>query len=68
MKRIRLLISAFVAVLFAVLLRGWVWTAGHQTAAQAAASHVVLSLGLAAGVIGLYAIWRPARPLRGNER
>lgn len=56
---IRTLISAFILLLLWSALAGWGWTAVHQPAAQAAASHVVLGLAAMAGLWGLFAIWRP---------
>src|SRR5262249_22845399 len=61
MNTIRIVISLFIAVLIAVSAGGWVWTGAHQLASQAAASHVVLGLGMLAGVVGVVAIWR-AKP------
>jgi hypothetical protein len=62
MNGVRAAISIFILVVIAVLVRGWIWTGQHQTAPQAAASHVVLALGIAATIIGLAALWRrPAR-------
>ncbi|HKF66768.1 MAG TPA: hypothetical protein VKB36_09575 [Vicinamibacterales bacterium] len=58
MNTIRIVISLFIAVLIAVSAVGWVWTGAHQPASQAAASHLVLGLGMLAGVVGVVAIWR----------
>lgn len=58
MNLVRIVISLFVAILIAVSAAGWIWTGSHQSASQAAASRVVLTLGMLAGVIGLAAIWR----------
>jgi len=58
MNAIRVVISAFVAVLIGIAVLGWRWTSAHQTATQSSASHVVLALAIAAGLIGLMAIWR----------
>jgi hypothetical protein len=55
---IRVLISAFICVLFVIAGVGWTWVSAHQTPAQARASHVVLGLSAAAGVIGLIGLWR----------
>jgi len=49
-------------ILIAVSVAGWIWAGSHQPASESAASRVVLTLGIAAGVIGLVAIWR-ARPV-----
>ena len=63
MNAVRLAISLFIAVLIGVATRGWIWTGGHQPAAQAAASRVVLTLCIVAGLVGLAALWcgRPTR-------
>jgi hypothetical protein len=55
---VRIVISLFVALLIAVSAIGWIWTGNHQSASQATASRVVLTLGMLAGVVGLAAIWR----------
>src|SRR5215471_17238601 len=55
------------AVLIAVSAVGWVWTGAHQQASQAIASHVVLGLGMLAGVVGVVAIWR-AKPHEHEQR
>ena len=56
--RIRAAISLFIVVLIVVATTGLVWTGRHQGPAQSAASRVVLSLCIVAGVIGLSALWR----------
>ena len=61
MKIVRALISVFLLVLIGVAGTGWVWTGRHQTAAQSAASRVVLSVCIAAGVLGLAVLWRTRR-------
>jgi hypothetical protein len=61
MNIVRIVISVFILVLIGVSLLGWVWTGTHQSASQAAASRMVLTLGVLAGVIGLVALWRPER-------
>lgn len=63
MNVVRLAISLFIVLLIGVATRGWIWTGGHQPAAQAAASRVVLALCVAAGLVGLAALWR-RRPTR----
>jgi uncharacterized membrane protein YbhN (UPF0104 family) len=68
MNAIRIAISLFVLVLIAVSAVGWTWTGVHQTASQSAASHVVLGLGMLAGVAGLIALWRPRPNERGHRR
>jgi hypothetical protein len=57
---IRTLISAFLLLLLWSTLAGWGWTATHQPAAQAVASHVVLGLAAVAGLWGLFIIWKPS--------
>jgi MYXO-CTERM domain-containing protein len=59
---VRTVISLFILLLIGVSVAGWVWTGRHQTASQASASHVVLTLGALAAVVGLLTLWRPRRP------
>jgi len=59
MNNVRIAISAFIAVLIVVSTIGWIWTGHHQSPSQAAASRVVLTLGVAAGIVGLVVLWRP---------
>lgn len=63
MNPVRLAISLFIVVLIGVAARGWIWTGGHQPAAQATASRVVLTLCILAGLAGLGALWlrRPTK-------
>jgi hypothetical protein len=61
---IRSLMSLLIVVVMALSVAGWRWTAAHQPPAQALAAHVVLSLSLAAGVVGLVALWSLRRPNR----
>ena len=63
MTVVRVLISSFVLILIVVSVAGWLWTSGHQPPSQAAASHIVLALGILAGILGLLTIWR-ARPAK----
>ena len=58
---IRVAMSAFILVLFVIAGMGWTWATAHQTPAQALASHAVLLLSAAAGVVGLIALWRQPR-------
>jgi len=58
---IRAAMSAFILVLFVIAGMGWTWASTHQTPPQALASHAVLLLSAAAGVIGLVALWRGSR-------
>ena len=53
--------SVFILVLFVIAGMGWMWSAAHQTPSQAVASHAVLGLSVAAGVLGLIALWRGSR-------
>jgi hypothetical protein len=55
-------------ILIAVFLVGWIWVGSHQPASQAAASRVVLTLGILAGVIGLAVIWRSRPAQQGRSR
>jgi hypothetical protein len=64
MNTVRIAISLFILVLLGTSTAGWIWTARHQSAPQANASHVVLALASLAGVAGLIALWRP-RSRRG---
>jgi hypothetical protein len=59
MNIVRILISAVIAILIAVSAIGWIWTGTHQPLSQAAASRVVLTLDIVAGIVGLVALWRP---------
>jgi hypothetical protein len=59
MNIIRLSISAFILVVIALAVRGWMWTGAHQAPAQSAGSRLVLGLCIVAGIIGLTALWRP---------
>ena len=58
---IRAAMSSFILVLFVIAGMGWTWATAHQTPAQALASHVVLLLSAAAGMVGLIALWRRPR-------
>jgi hypothetical protein len=58
MNGIRIAITLFILLLFAASIAGWLWTGNHQTPAQSAASRIVLAIGMAAGMVGLAAIWR----------
>jgi hypothetical protein len=58
MNAIRIVITLFVLALIVISAIGWRWTAAHQSASQAAASHVALGLSMLAGVVGMIAIWR----------
>ena len=62
MNVVRIIISLFILVLISVASTGWIWTGSHQPAAQAAASRVVLSLCILAGVVGLTVLWRTKTP------
>jgi hypothetical protein len=57
MKVVRILLTFFMLVLVALSALGWVWTSRHQTPAQSAASHVVLGVSAALGVIVLVWLW-----------
>jgi hypothetical protein len=62
MNIVRIAISLFIVVLIVVSAIGWRWTGTHQPASLAAASHVVLGLGVLAGIVGLVTLWRPSPP------
>jgi ABC-type thiamin/hydroxymethylpyrimidine transport system permease subunit len=66
MNTIRIVITLFIAVLIAVSVVGWIWTSAHQPSSQATASHVVLGLGMLAGVVGVVAIWRDGSTRAGG--
>jgi hypothetical protein len=55
---IRLAISLFIVILIGVSVTGWIWAGNHQPPAQMAASRTVLTLCVAAGIVGLTALWR----------
>ena len=61
MTVVRLLISFFVLLLIAVSAAGWIWAGNHQAPGQALASHLVLGLGMFAGIVCLVTIWRKPR-------
>lgn len=63
MNVVRIAISLFILVVVAVAVTGWIWTGTHQTAAQSAASRIVLSACILAGMAGLAALWR-VRPTK----
>ena len=62
MNVVRIAITAFIAVLITIASTGWVWVGSHQTATQATASRVVLTICIAAGVTGVVMLWRPRPP------
>ena len=55
---IRSAITLFVMVLIAISIAGWVWTGAHQAPAASTASRTVLGTGIAAGLAGMWALWR----------
>jgi hypothetical protein len=54
---VRLVITGFILVLITIATTGWLWVGSHQAPAQALASRVVLTLCVAAGLIGVKAVW-----------
>jgi hypothetical protein len=58
---VRVAITAFILVLITIATTGWLWVGGHQAPAQALASRVVLTLCVAAGLIGVKAVWTRRR-------
>jgi len=58
MTGVRLAITAFIIVLILTATTGFVWVGRHQTATQARASRIVLSLCIAAGLLGVRNVWR----------
>jgi hypothetical protein len=64
MNGIRIAITFFILLLFAASIAGWRWTGANQPPAQSAASRIVLTIGMAAGMIGLAAIWRHSHGTR----
>jgi hypothetical protein len=58
MKLWRIGISAFILLLLLVVTLGAIWVAGHQPPGPRTASHVVLGLSGAAGVLALVRLWR----------
>jgi hypothetical protein len=50
-------ITGFILVLITIATTGWLWVGSHQAPAQALASRVVLTLCVAAGLIGVKAVW-----------
>lgn len=62
MNIVRIAISLFILILLGTSAAGWIWTAGHQSASQVAASHLVLTLASLAGIVGLIALWGRRSP------
>ena len=65
MNGVRIAISIFLVALLAIVVRGLLWTGGHQAPAQAMASQIVLGIAAVTGIVGLAAIWRSQRPRSG---
>ena len=61
MYGVRVTISAFIVLIIAVLVRGWVWAATHQPPSQAIASRLVLTAAIVGSAAGLSALWRRPR-------
>ena len=55
---IRWAISAFILVLLGLSLAGWSWAGANLAGSQATAGRAVLTIGMAAGLVGLRALWR----------
>ena len=68
MKIVRIAMSLLVLLVIAISVVGWIWTGTHQPVSQSAASRVVLTLAILAGVIGLTAIWRSTPAERDRSR
>jgi hypothetical protein len=66
LNAVRIAISSFIVVLIAVAATGWIWAGTHLPGAQSAASRVVLTLCVAAGIAGLIALWSGGG--RGRDR
>lgn len=58
MKLIRAAISMFIVALIVTAASGLVWTGANQPPSQSLASRLVLIGGMAAGIVGLIALWR----------
>jgi len=58
---VRVVITGFIPVLITIATTGWVWVGSHQAPAQALASRVVLTLCVAAGLVGVKAVWARRR-------
>ena len=54
---VRVVITGFILVLITIASTGWLWVGSHQTAAQALASRIVLTLCVVAGLVGVKAVW-----------
>ena len=54
---VRAVITGFILVLITIASTGWLWVGSHQPPAQALASRIVLTLCVAAGLIGVKAVW-----------
>jgi hypothetical protein len=68
MTVIRLLVSAFIVALIVISAAGWVWNGQHQGLSAMVWGRAALVACIAAGVVGLVAIWRTRslRPERGR--
>jgi tellurite resistance protein TehA-like permease len=62
MNAVRTGITAFILILFAIVVLGWLWTGRHQPPALRAASHVVLAIAGLAGAFAVVRIWRADAP------
>jgi hypothetical protein len=58
---VRVVITGFILVLITIATTGWLWVGSHQAPAQALASRVVLTLCVAAGLVGVKAVWARRR-------
>ena len=64
MQGIRIALTVFILLLAAACVAGWFWTGSHQAPAQSAASRIVLTLSMAAGLAGLVTIWKHSQGIR----
>lgn len=67
MNRLRIAITAFMIILLVIVGLGWRWTSSHQPPALALASHVVLGLAAAGGILALVKIWQ-GNPQAGQRQ
>ena len=58
---VRCVITGFILVLITIATTGWLWVGSHQPPGQALASRVVLTLCVAAGLIGVMVVWARRR-------
>jgi predicted acyltransferase len=61
MAIVRLFISAFIVALIVIAATGWIWTGAHMPFDQMLWGRSALAVCVAAGLLGLAAIWKDRR-------